>query len=335
VHIGPEDDGSREDRNAAAMVWRMSSSTVPAEQVEPAIVPPDMAPPRSLSRAFDDLLRGARARELWGHLAWQDIKQRYRRSTIGPLWITVGMAVTALALGLVNSALFGTSIATLLPSITTGLILWNFINGCIVDGAEAFISNDGLITQLPAPLSVYVFRTVWRQTLYFAHNLVVYVLVLLVFLGSIDHPYRVVDQPGTVLHPGLSWSILAAIPAMFMIMLNGTWVVLLFGVVATRFRDIPPVIQSFITMLFYATPIMWSMDQVLAANAGRTGPGSFAVDILKLNPVYHFVEIIRAPLIGQAQSWTHWAVVGGITVVGWTLALLVLRNYRARVPYWV
>ncbi|WP_033288667.1 ABC transporter permease [Amycolatopsis jejuensis] len=291
---------------------------------------------KSFRRAFADLQAGVRARELWALLAWQDIKQRYRRSSLGPLWITVGMAVTALALGVVNSALFGTSISTLLPSITTGLILWNFMNGCIVEGSSTFIENEGMIKQLPAPVSVYALRTVWRQTLYLAHNLVVYVIVLAIFFGKLTQPYHLVDRPGALLHPGLSWTILLAVPALALVMINGAWVVLLFGVVSTRFRDVPPVIQSFITMLFYATPIMWSMDQVRAMNqTSRDGFGSVAVDLLQLNPVYHFVEIVRAPLVGQQQSWTHWTVVGAVTVVGWTLALLVLRNYRARVPYWV
>jgi ABC-2 type transport system permease protein len=296
---------------------------------------PVVAAPKSFSRAFQDLSDALRARELWAHLGWQDIKQRYRRSTIGPLWITVGMAVTALALGIVNSALFGTGIATLLPSVTTGLILWAFINGCIVEGAETFIANEGMIKQLPSPISVYAFRTVWRQTLYLAHNMVVYVLVLLIFFGSLDHPYHVVDRPGAILHPGLGWSMLLAVPALALIMVNGAWVVLLLGVVATRFRDIPPVIQSFITMLFYATPIMWSMDQVLAAHQASGSSGAFYVTLLKFNPIYHFVEILRAPLVGQVESWVHWAVVGGITALGWGLALIALRNYRSRVAYWV
>jgi ABC-2 type transport system permease protein len=30
-----------------------------------------------------------------------------------------------------------------------------------------------------------------------------------------------------------------------------------------------------------------------------------------------------------------WIVVPGITVVGWALALVTMRNYRARVSYWV
>ncbi|RJQ83165.1 galactan export ABC transporter permease subunit Wzm/RfbD [Amycolatopsis panacis] len=293
-------------------------------------------PSKSFRRALADLGAGLRARELWALLAWQDIKQRYRRSSLGPLWITVGMAVTALALGVVNSALFGTSISTLLPSITTGLILWNFMNGCIVEGSQTFIDNEGMIKQLPAPVSVYALRTVWRQALYLVHNLVVYLLILVVFFGNLSHPYRLVEKAGAPLHPGLSWEVVLALPGLALLLFNGAWVVLLLGVVSTRFRDVPPVIQSFITMLFYATPIMWSMDQVRVMNQGsEDGFGSLAVQVLQLNPVYHFVEIVRAPLVGQQQSWTHWAVAGAVTVVGWALALAVLRNYRARVPYWV
>ena len=44
---------------------------------------------QSFKRAFGDLRTGFSQRELWLHLGWQDIKQRYRRSVIGPFWITI------------------------------------------------------------------------------------------------------------------------------------------------------------------------------------------------------------------------------------------------------
>src|SRR5690606_9604180 len=86
---------------------------------------------RSWKRAFDDIRTGLRQRELWGHLGWQDIKQRYRRSVIGPFWLTITQGVIALGLGLLYSQLFGLPIETFLPYIVTGFIVWNFISGCI------------------------------------------------------------------------------------------------------------------------------------------------------------------------------------------------------------
>ena len=57
--------------------------------------------------------------------------------------------------------------------------------------------------------------------------------------------------------------------------------------------------------------------------------------IAEINPVLHFVEIIRQPLLGRDIVWHHWIVVGAITVVGCVAALVCLRNYRSRVAYWV
>ncbi|MCC5698521.1 ABC transporter permease, partial [Klebsiella pneumoniae] len=57
--------------------------------------------------------------------------------------------------------------------------------------------------------------------------------------------------------------------------------------------------------------------------------------LAEFNPLYHYIEIIRDPLIGQPPQLLNWIVVLGCTVVGWLLALLVMRNYRARVTYWI
>jgi ABC-2 type transport system permease protein len=254
-----------------------------------------------------------RQRQLWAHLGWQDIKQRYRRSVIGPLWITIGMGMTATALGLLYSQLFDQEIRTFLPYLTVGFIVWNFIRDCLTEGTEVFISNEGLMKQLPAPISVHVLRLVWRQTLFFAHNMIVYFVVLAIF-----------QMP-------ISWTVIYAIPAFGLLMVNGVWVALLFGIVATRFRDIPPVINSLTTLIFFMTPIVWNAD-ILKEKAPQLG---WRANLADINPLYHYIEIIRDPLIGSDQQLYHWLIVLGCTIVGWLLALVVMRNYRARVTYWV
>ena len=135
----------------------------------------------SFSAALGDLVQGAKQRELWFMLGLQDIKQRYRRSVLGPLWITIATGVMAAALGLLYSMLFQIPVAKFLPHVTVGLIMWNFISGAIKEGSTIFIDNEGLIKQLPAPLSVHVYRLVWRQTLFLAHNLVIWLALIIIF----------------------------------------------------------------------------------------------------------------------------------------------------------
>jgi ABC-2 type transport system permease protein len=294
---------------------------------------------RTFERAIVDIRDGLRERELWSHLGWQDIKQRYRRSVLGPFWITISQGVLAIGLGLLYSLLFKLHTPVFLPFIATGFIVWGFISGCLAEGMEAFIANEGLIKHLPAPLTVYVLRTVWRQTLMFAHNLIVYAVIVLIFIRTLSGKYALtVDgtcaaNPHAICHPGLGWNMLSAIPAFVLLAVNAVWLTLFLGVISTRFRDFPQLIGSIIQLLFYLTPIVWPIDQLYAG--GNRDSVAWALNIVYFNPFYHFVQIIRAPLIGQAVSIWSWVVVIGITVVGWGFALLVMRNYRSRVSYWV
>jgi ABC-2 type transport system permease protein len=269
---------------------------------------PDVPGSRSWQRAFGDLGAGWRQRSLWGYLGWQDIKQRYRRSVLGPLWISISMGVIATAMGILYGTLFGEPIHTFLPYVATGLLIWNFVSGCILEGSEVFIANEGLIRFLPAPISLHVYRLLWRQTLFFLHNLVIWLLLVIIF-----------PQP-------LSATVLLALPAFLLLVINGLWCALLAGIIATRFRDIPPIIASLTQLLFFMTPIVWSYERL------KSNPLAAYVE---LNPVMHFVEILRQPLLGQPIVWRHWAVVGVITVVGCAVSLVCLRNYRSRVAYWV
>lgn len=314
-----------------------ATSTVTEASESPSAPLPSESDSRTFGRAIGDIKEGIASRELWSHLGWQDIKQRYRRSVIGPFWITISQGVIALGLGLLYSQLFKLPIETFLPYIATGFILWGFISGCLVEGMETFISNEGLIKQLPAPLSVYALRTVWRQTLMLAHNMIVYVLMVAIFFGKLANPYDLTHESCTattaICHPGLSWQILTAIPAFVLLALTAGWVTLMLGIISTRYRDIPQVINSLVQLLFYMTPIVWPIDQ-LFAGGGRDGV-SWALPFIHLNPLYHYIQIIRGPLIGQSVELVSWFVVIGITVVGWGLTLVAMRNYRARVSYWV
>ncbi|RZQ62029.1 ABC transporter permease [Amycolatopsis suaedae] len=308
-----------------------------------SVAPP--APPlsdsRTFKRAFADLKAGFRARELWSHLGWQDIKQRYRRSVLGPLWITISQAVIAVGLGGLYSVLFNAPVATFLPYVATGMIIWTFISGCLTEGMEVFISNEGLIKQLPAPLSVYALRTVWRQALMFGHNFLVYIAMALIFVGTLGNPYTLQGngacEAGSswTCHPGIGFDILLAVVGFALIAINAGWVTMLLGIISTRFRDIPQVIAALVQLMFYMTPIVWPLDQVTAVTGTKRDLADTVLPIIQFNPIYHLVQVVRAPLLGQHISPVSWIAVVGMAVVGWGLALIAMRNYRARVSYWV
>jgi ABC-2 type transport system permease protein len=152
---------------------------------------------------------------------------------------------------------------------------------------------------------------VWRQVILFAHNIIIFVIIAIIF----PKPWK--------------WTDLAVIPALGLIVLNMVWVSICFGILATRYRDISPLLFSLVQLLFFMTPIIWN-----EATLRQQGAGSYA-RIVELNPLLHYLDIVRAPLLGADQEWHHWLIVLVLTVIGWMFAALAMRQYRARVPYWV
>lgn len=278
-------------------------------------MPVPVSDSQTYRRAFGDLKTGFNQRELWLHLGWQDIKQRYRRSVIGPFWITIATGVQAIAMGLLYSVLLDVDLHTFLPHVTVGLIIWGMISASILEGADVFVANEGLIKQLPSALSVHIYRLVWRQLLLLGHNLLIYVIIIAIFWPP----------------NGFHWSDLSAIPALALIALNAVWVSILFGIVATRYRDIAPILGSLVTLLFFMTPIVWTTAGLEAMGGGAAERAK----LVEINPLFHYLDIVRAPMLGESQQMYHWYIVIAFTVVGWALAIFALKKYRARVAYWV
>jgi ABC-2 type transport system permease protein len=130
----------------------------------------------------------------------------------------------------------------------------------------------------------------------------------------------------------LDWSVLLALPAFVLLAVNGAWAALGIGIITTRFRDIMPITQSFVQLMFFMTPIVWIYDDLVDSPDPKVAERA---RLAEFNPFLHFLEMIRRPLLGQDIVWRNWAVVLVITVVGWTLTMLVMRRYRSRVSYWV
>ena len=105
---------------------------------------------------------------------------------------------------------------------------------------------------------------------------------------------------------------------------TGGWVSILLGMICARFRDVPQIVASFIQVAFFLTPIIWKPELLV----DRIG-------FVQFNPFFHFVELIRAPLLGNAPNTISWIVTLGITLAGWLITFIIFRRFRNRIAYWI
>jgi lipopolysaccharide transport system permease protein len=146
--------------------------------------------PSRLGEAVADFVAGMARSWIWTRLAYQDIKERYRGSVLGPFWVTLTNLIMIGAMGTIYSELFHQSPSTYVPYITTGLLTWQFISGMINEGCGTFTAAHDVISQVPMPFSVQAYRVVYRNLLVLAHNVVIIPVVLLLFRVPVGMSWR-------------------------------------------------------------------------------------------------------------------------------------------------
>lgn len=259
-----------------------------------------------LRDAGADLAAIGRTRALWWALALQDVRQRYRRSVLGPFWITLSMAVLVFAIGPLYSLLFKVPAAEFIPHFALGLWLWNLLSTLLSEGCQAFIQSDALIRSTPLPFSVHAMRVLARNLLVFAHNAVAILALLLVF----------------GIRPGAQW--LWLVPGLLLILATALPAILLLAMACARFRDLPQIVASLLQVLFFVTPVIWQPRLL----------GELQV-LADANPFHWYIELLRAPILGQALPLWMPAACAGVALSLGGATWLLFAAYRRRIAFWV
>lgn len=262
---------------------------------------------RQTHLAFRDILLGFANWPIWMHMAKLELLQKYRGSVFGPLWNTFSFLILTLAMGYVFGALWGEKGETYMPYLASGMLCWYLLTDLINTGSAVFLTNSGIIKQSALPYSVYVLSVVVGKFALFIHHIVAFILIALYFQVQMN---------------ANTWMV---IPGIALFLLNGLWVGLFLGSITCRYRDIQPLLQNILQVSFFVTPVFWAPD--------RLGPKrAFLVDF---NPLYHFLSVLREPMLGNAPEMISWLVVISITVLGFTGMLFFFGRCRHRIAYWV
>jgi lipopolysaccharide transport system permease protein len=265
------------------------------------------APPGAFSLAVADVRAALRGWRIVLLLGWTDIAKRYRRSVLGPFWLTLSMAGTIVALSLVYSYLFGHPLREYLPFFSVGFVLWSFVSQSIVESSTAYAANGSYLHQIRIPRFAFPLQLMFRQLVVLAHNAVVLLVILLVY------PQH------------YSLASLLFVPAFLLTVLFTGSIATITATLCTRFRDLPQIVVNVMQIAFFVTPVLWMPDQL---------PVDRRV-VVDGNPFAIFLELTRAPLLGGAAANDLWTQASVLTAVALVVAFAVFARYRARIPYWL
>lgn len=257
--------------------------------------------------ALIDISDALKENILWKTLGWYDVLARYRRSTLGPWWITLSTFFTILFMGPLYGSLFSIDLKNFIPHLTLGLIFWYFLSFSINEFCICFIDSVRYLKQVKLPVTVFVLRVIYRQLIIFLHNIVIYPVILIFFY----HPLNI--------------NFLLFFPGLLLFLLNLFWVGILISIFCTRYRDMTPVISSIMQLLFFITPIIWSVDN-LPENRRY---------LISWNILSTMIDILRKPLQGIAPSYNEWITIILTSLFGSLISFMVLSKVRHRITYWL
>jgi len=241
---------------------------------------------------------------VWFNLAFEDLKKRYRRSIIGPFWITLSTLILVIVIGPLYGAIFNRELNDYFPFLTSGIIIWQFFSTYVNESVFGFIENEGYIKNIKAPFFTYVLKLFFKNFLVFLHNFIIIFLVILYF--------------------GIIPNIFLFLFGIFLFTINLIWIGTLLAILSARFRDMPQIILNLVQVSFFLTPIIWQIDM-----AGRH------FYFINFNPIYHWIEIVRAPLINSPINNLSFIFSSFSAFIGSLMTIYFFGRFSKRFSFWV
>jgi ABC-type polysaccharide/polyol phosphate export permease len=245
--------------------------------------------------------------KVWMNLAWSDVVQSYRRTMLGPFWITMNLVIFAFAMTIILGSVFKVPTESYAGYVVCGMIGWMWISAMLTDVGNTFVLHDQFLRSRPIDKSHFVWAAVAKQLIVLGHQLIVFACMIPIGLIQFT-PYTLLAIPAIALLFAMSVPFAACI-----------------AILCTRYRDLPRLITGSIIIIMMMTPIFWKADMIAGWRSA----------FVYLNPFYYVVDLVRAPLLGEPLSLLTITVTLGITVMLWLLGASFYSRYQRYVVFWI
>lgn len=244
---------------------------------------------------------------VWVFLGAQDIKARFRRSFLGPLWIVLNIALFVGGAGVVYGLLFGQPMGEFLPFLAAGSVIWGFLVSSLTDSGLAFINAEGYIKQFSYPKQIYLLRTwICSST------------ILLIGLSALI-PVQLIYQRFDL------WGWILALPGAMLLALAALGHITICAYLGTRFRDLPHAFGGILQIVFFVTPILFPVKVLKERHLDF---------VYQYNPLYYLIDVVRHPILqGEFALMENYVFAGVYVVVVWSLAAMMACRFDKRVVF--
>ena len=252
-----------------------------------------------------------RYRDLCGLFVRRNITTQYKQTILGPLWYLIQPVITVL----MYMVVFG-GIAKIptdgLPEplfYLGGVCLWQYFSDCLTKTSSTFTANASIFGKVYFPRLIMPLSTVASNLLRFGIQLGLFLLMYAV--------YQLFVMPGQI---GTNWYALLLPVLVVLIAGLALGFGILFSSLTTKYHDLQLLLDYFVRLWMYATPVVWPMSTITNAKLHLA---------MSLNPLTPIVEAFKYGWLGAGEfSWGGLAYSFGFMVVLLALGVVLFNRVQ-------
>ena len=241
-------------------------------------------------------------------LAFSDIKAKYSRTIIGPLWLILSIGIFVVAFGIIGSKLWGLELKKFMPFFASGYVVWILISNIISDSTSVLNNSSNTIKSINTPFLIFIISSVIKNLIIFFHHLIIFFLIC--FFLSYE----------------INLNLFQIVPSIILIFLIGVLFSFIWSIICSRFNDISALTTNMLQIFFFLTPIFWPTDRL---------SGNYFQLLVDLNPIYQVLNLVRSPLLGKSLEIQNFVYVFLIILIFFLLSVIVGNKYRKKIIFFI
>lgn len=265
----------------------------------------------TFANAYDS--KFVKFKPLLGELVKKNIKLQYRNSVLGVFWTFLQPLLTMTVLSFVFGNLFGrdsSEVVNYSVYLLSARLLFDFYTQSTKKAMKSIRENASIIKKVYVPKFIYPISSVFSTFVTFCISLSVLVVVIAFFNITDNNPVDIT-----------AYIFVGLIPIAILFVLS-IGVGLILSTLAVFFRDVENLYEIFCLLLFYMTPIVYTIDK-LGFESGST-----SAFLLQLNPMFGIVEMFRACILRGPDFWSYFEInhilyCGGFAIVCFIVGIIM------------
>ena len=208
------------------------------------------------------------------HISSLDVQLKYRRTILGNIWIVLTYLITISIISFVWSLWLRVSMSEYFPKLFIGFTIFYLILSFTAQSYDILYQKyQGIILSLGIKINEVILRHL--------------IFLLLEYMAFIPFYFVIILLSGIE----ININILLFIPGLFLVIINGYWMLFLCSLICARFRDLGLLNSALMSTGILLTPILWDKERL-----------GIYENYVYINPFTSMVEAVRDPFLGIAVN---------------------------------